>query len=136
MDTCTYPPLAVMCPEFGLAGAFLDTFTQGRFDDLPAHLTAEGRFRALLPSRVLEGGADLLVERFTDWFGGPGGFVVDDAGIGAVGRRLYLRWRIRADRDDLPCQLEQHVYLSTVGDRISRVDLICSGFHAIDGAPS
>jgi hypothetical protein len=136
MDTCTLPPHPDLTGDFALAGAFLDTFTDGRFADLAVHLTPDARFRALLPPCVLEGGVGTMVERFTDWFGGPGRFVVDDAGVGAVGRRLYLRWRVRADRAGVPCQLEQHVYLSTAGDRIGQVDLICSGFQPIDGIGS
>jgi len=136
MDTCTLSRHPGTTGDFALAGAFLDTFTHGRFADLAAHLTPDARFRALLPSRVLEGGVDTLVERFTDWFGGPGQFVVDDAGVGAVDRRLYLRWRVRADRAGVPCQLEQHLYLSTAGDRIGQVDLICSGFQPIDATRS
>jgi hypothetical protein len=136
MDTCTLPPHPDLAGDFAVAGAFLDTFTQGRFADLTAYLTPGTRFRALLPPRVLEGGTDLMEERFTDWFGGPGRFVVDDAGIGSVGRRIYLRWRVRAARGGVSCQLEQHVYLSMTGDKIGQVDLICSGFQPIDGSGS
>lgn len=136
MDTCVLPQHPDLKGDFAVAGAFLDTFTHGRFADLAAYLAPDARFRALLPPRVLEGGTDLLIDRFTTWFGGPGRFVVDDAGIGAVGRRLYLRWRVRADCAGVPCQLEQHVYLSMTGDEIGQVDLICSGFQPIDGSES
>lgn len=125
MDTTT--PLRQV-ETFALAGAFLDAFSQHRYDDLARLMTPDARFRALLPPRTLDGGPDLLVEGFHAWFGDEA--VVEEASLGAAGPRLSIHYRALVHRDGVPMRIEQHLYLDTADDRITAVDLLCSGFHA------
>lgn len=103
------------------------------FDRLQTLFAPDIAARALLPRGPREWGtAEELGDAFRTWFGTAVGFELVDAIVGEVGPRLHLRWRLRVHRADDPgtaCVIEQQVYADTGPDgRVSRLDLLCSGF--------
>jgi hypothetical protein len=121
-----------------IAGLFLDALTRRDFPALAGCLDPEVRFRALVPPGLLSAtGPAETVAYFQRWFGGEDDFEVADASIGQVGSRLYLRWRVRmraATEPNARRVVEQQVF-ATARDRITALDLLCSGFHAEPVAP-
>src|SRR5579871_4733703 len=72
---------------------------------------------------------------FRSLFGGPGGLELADATVGQVGPRMYLRWRadLTPSGSSGPRRfVEQHAF-ADCGERISGLDLLCSGFVAQPG---
>ena len=112
----------------GTAVRFLEAFTAQRYDDLAALMTPDAHFRALLPPRTLDGGPDLIIGCYHQWFGRDA--TVVSSGIEPAGAKVSVTYRVVVD-DGEPRQAEQHLYLTLAEDRISAIDLICSGFHAV-----
>ncbi|KAA0024194.1 nuclear transport factor 2 family protein [Antrihabitans cavernicola] len=112
-----------------VAGLLINALAQRDFAALASCLDPEVRFRALIPPGPFElTGANDTTKRFQTWFGGDDGYEVLDAGIGQVGNRMYLRWRIRMmSADGAGRVVEQHVF-ATAGERIQALELLCSGF--------
>ncbi len=120
-----------MTAERALAGRFLDAVAACDFDALRALLDQSVAFRALLPSRGLtDVAADEIAATFRRWFGDYPTFRMVDSSIGEVGARTYLRYRIAvagADGWSDGALVEQHLFLAG-SDRVTAVDLMCSGF--------
>jgi hypothetical protein len=116
-----------------VAGEFVQALGTRDFEALQACLHPDVQFRAMVPRGPLElTSAAETAARFRQWFGAYDVFDVLDAAIGNVGPRLYLRWRLRTGHRDAPqdCSVvEQHVFM-TANERVERLDLLCSGFHA------
>ena len=127
MSSCVSDPP----PAWPAAAILLDAISRRDFEALQGCLDVEVRLRALVPSGpVVLDGADAVAAKFRAWFGGHDEFEIVDASLGQLGSRVYARWRVRMWPADQPAQsriAEQHVF--TCGtDRISAVDLLCSGF--------
>jgi len=129
---CSLPPVAAQQTGWPLAGRLVDTVTRRDFDELAACLDPGVRLRAVLPRAVLDlRGSGPVAGKFRDWFGGTDGFEVLDGSAGVIGRRQYVRWRIRMwppGRPDASRVVEQHAFTRGV-ERVESLDLLCSGFH-------
>ena len=82
-----------------------------------------GPFDALGPAAT--------IDRFRGWFGGPDDFAVVDAGHERRGDKLALHWlvRMRPTHDPGAARIaEQRAFLTTAQDRITTIDLLCSGW--------
>jgi hypothetical protein len=115
-----------------VAGLFVDALAQRDFVALADCLDPEVRFRALVPRGVVaELDAPATVSWFRQWFGGEDAFEIEDASIGNIGSRVYLRWRVQmqsAEPQPRRIVVEQHAFAAAT-DRIVSLDLLCSGFH-------
>lgn len=124
---------------WSLAGSLLERLTARDFERLADTLDPDVRFRALLPSGAAEWhGRDAATAALRSWFGDADQFDVVDATVGEVAGRLQLVWRIRLrpapfDIGDGWHLIEQHAFVDTT-DRISALDLVCSGFRPEPGA--
>lgn len=139
MDTATTIDTRAVAPPTGwpVAGRLIDALSRRHFADLAACLDDDVRLRAVLPAAMLDlASAQAVVARFEQWFGGADAFEVLDASAGVIGTRQYARWRVRMWPPERPVDarvVEQHVFTRGVA-RIEALDLLCSGFHAEDGA--
>ena len=122
---------AVNTSAWPVAGLLLAALNGRDFDAMKSLLAEDIRFRALIPPGPFElDTADATAARFSTWFGGEDDFELVDASLGQIGARIYARWRIRmspAGRPDRSRIAEQHVF-ATGTDRITALDLLCSGF--------
>jgi hypothetical protein len=120
-------------PSLSVADSFLEALTARDFARLTAVLDPDASLSALVPRGFREWhGATEIGATFERWFGDVAAFEVADAGVGQVGPRLQLRWRIRVTGprpDDQPMVVQQHVYVDTTpSGRIGHLSLLCSGF--------
>lgn len=121
--------------RWAVGGLFLEALAVRDFRLLAATLGASVRFRALLPPGPMEWqGPESVADAFRSWFGGAEDFELVDATVGEVGGRLHLSWRIRLRPAPFGIGegwhvIEQQGY-ADAADSISRLDLLCSGFHA------
>jgi hypothetical protein len=137
MTTTTAPlPAATRsgAAPFTVAGAFLDGLAAQDFSRIAATLDDAAHLSALLPRGLAEwDGPDHISAAFRQWFGEVERFELVDAVIGEVGPRLHLRWRVRvqaAARGEGWLVIEQQVYADAGPDgRLTRLSLLCSGFH-------
>jgi hypothetical protein len=122
---------SVPTPPLSVGGLFIEALARRDLAALADCLQPDVRLRALLPRGPVElTGREEVAGWFRSLFGGPEGFELADATVGEVGPRLYMRWRVSLTTPGLsgPRRLvEQHVFAAS-GDRISALDLLCSGF--------
>lgn len=86
-------------------------------------------FRALVPSGLRERqGASATAELFTKWFEDSTELDLVESRVDEVGGRLYVVYRLTGVEDDEPYLVEQHLFGTVVDGRISKADVLCSGF--------
>ena len=127
-----HSPVTVV-PQFALAGVFLEGLAAQDFARLGGALAPDARLRALLPRGLRErAGAEVIADQFAVWFGDTEDFELIEAGVGEVGGRLHLHWRLRLRAGRLGPgwhAVEQQAYADTGEDgRIARLDLLCTGY--------
>jgi hypothetical protein len=120
-------------PQFALAGVFLEGLAAQDFSRLGDALAAEARLRALLPPGLREWtGAEVIAGQFDRWFGDTEDFELVEATVGEVADRLHLHWRLRLRAVRLGTgwfTVEQQAYADSAdGGRITRLDLLCTGY--------
>jgi hypothetical protein len=117
---------SVAHPASGFAGAL----AAGDFDGLTAMLATDVRMRALIPPGPVElSGAADAGAKFASWFGGSTNLELIRTGSDEVGDRLHVFYRLRVSRAGDPTSIvEQHLFCALDEDRISAIDLVCSGF--------
>jgi hypothetical protein len=119
--------------RWSAGGVFLEAFANRDYDALATALSADVRFRAMLPPGAMDWtGAGEVASVFRSWFGEADDFELVDATVGEVGGRLHLSWRVRVrpapfDIGDGWHVIEQHAY-ADAGATIDSLDLLCSGF--------
>lgn len=113
---------------------FLDALARRDFDELEALLAPDVWFRALLPRSIHETrSAGEAIAALRDWYGGASEFEPLTADRYRMANREHLRYRFRL----LPAwapeewhEIEQAGFCRVRDGRISRLDVVCSGFHA------
>jgi hypothetical protein len=128
---------ASVAPESASAESFLAGLAAQDFAKLGGTLAAGACLRALLPSDFREwNGAEAIAHRFVRWFGDTEDFDFVEGGVGEVGGRLYLHWRLRLRAERLGrgwFTVEQQAYADTdESGRIARLDLVCTGYRPED----
>jgi hypothetical protein len=116
----------------------LEALVARDFDRMRECFEADATMRAMLPSGPTEfHGATQIVENLRIWFGGAREFEVLNGSVGEVGGTPHVTWRLRLHPtpwgDDAWHVIEQQAYLQA-GERITSVDLLCSGFQIDDPA--
>jgi hypothetical protein len=120
--------------RWSIAGQFLEALTCRDYERLSEALDSDVRLRALLPPGPSEwNGRTDVVDVFRAWFGAAERFDVIDATVGAVAGRLQMTWRARVRPAPLDRAgwhlIEQHAF-ADIGETITTMDLVCSGFRA------
>jgi hypothetical protein len=133
MTTTSDRSAARVVPQAGSAGTLVAGLADQDFTRLGSALAAGARLRALLPGGPMEWtGAGVIAEVFARWFGETEDFQLVEAAVGEVGGRLHLHWRLRLRAARLGAgwfTVEQQAYAATgEGGRITRLDLLCTGY--------
>ena len=100
------------------------------FPRLVETLTPDVRLRALLPPCLVEvSGAEAAAAKFSAWFGDAQGLQLIRSGSDTVADRLHVFYRLRVTKPGNPPRLvEQHLLCAVDGNRITALDVVCSGF--------
>jgi hypothetical protein len=103
---------------------------QRDFPRLADTLTPDVRMRALIPPGPLEiSGAETAAAKFSSWFGDAEELELVRSGSDTVADRLHVFYRLRVKKPgDLRKIVEQHLLCTFDDDRITALDLVCSGF--------
>jgi len=118
---------------------FLEALANRDYVGMAATLDAKVRVRGMLPPGPMEWeGPESVTDAFRSWFGEAHEFQLVDAAVGEVGGRLRLSWRLRLRPapfgiGDGWYVIEQQAYADAT-DKITGLDLLCSGFHPDPGA--
>lgn len=118
--------------RWSVGGLFLEALAARDFARMSDCFEPAATMRALLPRGLTEcDGATPIVENFRTWFGRAQEFEVLDGTVGEVGGRLHVAWRLRVSPtpwgDDTWHVIQQQAY-QQADERISAMDLLCSGF--------
>ena len=129
------PPLTDHALSLAGAGRLIDALAARDFGGIVGTFDPDVRFRALLPSRVLDlegrGAARAVFER---WFSNADRWELTEAVVGEVGGRIHLRWRARLTDEHIgegTFVVEQQVYADAGPDGLlSDIALLCTGYRA------
>lgn len=119
--------------RWSVGGVFLEALATRDYQQMAATLSADVRFRAMLPPGPMDwNGADDVAGVFTSWFGEAEDFELIDGTVGEVGGRLHLSWRLRVRPAPFGIGegwhvIEQQAY-ADAAETIDSLDLLCSGF--------
>jgi hypothetical protein len=100
------------------------------YSRLATTLAPNVRMRALIPPGPVEiSGREATSAKFSSWFGEVEDLELVSSGSEAIADRLHVYYRLRVKRPgDVWKLVEQHLLCALDGDRITALDLICSGF--------
>jgi SnoaL-like domain len=109
---------------------FVAALGERDYTRLATTLAPNVRMRALIPPGPVEiSGRAAASTRFSSWFGGVEDLEVVSSGSEAIADRLHIYYRLRIRKPGDGWKLvEQHLLCVLDGDRITALDLICSGF--------
>jgi len=109
---------------------FVAALAERDYSRLATTLAPNVRMRALIPPGPVEiSGQAAASAKFSSWFGGVEDLEVVSSGSEAIADRLHVYYRLRVKKPgDVWKLVEQHLLCALDGDRITALDLICSGF--------
>jgi hypothetical protein len=107
---------------------------QRDFPRLAKTLTPDVRMRALIPPGPIEiSGAEAAAAKFAAWFANAEELELIRSGSDTVADRLHVFYRLRVKKHgDVGKIVEQHLLCALDDDRITALDLVCSGFRPDD----
>jgi TusA-related sulfurtransferase len=118
-----------------VADRLLDALARRDYPAIADCFSADAAFRALVPRGLREAtGAEPSAGWFQTWFGSAEWFQVLETQTEAMADRLHLAWRLRLEQGGQARLLSQHAFATIEDDRITRFDLVCSGFRPEAGA--
>ena len=118
-----------------LGAGLVRALAQRDFPRLAEALTPDVRMRALIPPGTVEiAGAEAAAAKFSSWFGDAEELELVRSGSDTVADRLHVFYRLRVKRSgDIRKVVEQHLLCAFDDERITALDLVCTGFRP-DGA--
>lgn len=121
-----------------IALGFLDALRRRDFDALRDHLSEDVWFRALLTRGLHESKTrEEAVRMLSEWYGNASAFETIETAHHSVEGREFIRYQFRLKPDWAPEQdhiIEQAGFCRVKDGRIRRLDLVCTGFHAVKEA--
>jgi hypothetical protein len=119
-----------MSPRRSSATDLVTAVAQRDFPRLARSLAPEVRMRALLPPGPIEvSGAEGTAAKFSSWFGDAEEFELLRSGSEPVADRVHVFYRLRVKKPgDVRKIVEQHLLCAFDDERISAIDLVCTGF--------
>jgi SnoaL-like domain len=113
-----------------LGTGLITALAQRDFPRLANTLTPDVRMRALIPPGPVEvSGAEAAAAKFSSWFADAEELELIRSGSDTVADRLHVFYRLRVKKPgDHRKIVEQHLLCALADDRISALDLVCSGF--------
>ncbi len=114
--------------DLGLA--LVTSLAQRDFRGLADTLTPDVRLRALIPPGLVEiSGAEAAAAKFSAWFGDAEELELVRSDSDMIADRLHVFYRLRVKKPgDVSKIVEQHLLCAFDDDRITALDLVCTGF--------
>ena len=133
-------PSSIITPDpADTVDCFLAALGRQDFESLEACLAQNVWFRALLPKSLHESNtAKEAVEAYRSWYGSARRFKVQTLEHSAAAGREHLRYRFLVLPPWAPEEwhlIEQSGFCRVKEGRISRLDIVCTGFHSDRGRP-
>jgi ketosteroid isomerase-like protein len=89
----------------------------------------DAEFRALIPGGLSEHrGATEAAALISRWFGDSTELELVDSRSDEVGDRVHIAYRFAGVEEGEPYVVEQQLYCTVADGKITRADLLCSGF--------
>jgi ketosteroid isomerase-like protein len=89
----------------------------------------DAEFRALTPPGLRErSGAVETASLIAGWFGDSTELQLLESSSEEVGDRVHVSYRFKGVEEGKPYVVEQQLYCTVADDKITRADLLCSGF--------
>jgi ketosteroid isomerase-like protein len=96
---------------------------------IAACFAADAEFRALTPPGLRErSGAGETAALIESWFADSSELDLVETITKELSDRVHIAYRFQGVEEGEPYAVEQHLYCSVEGGRITRADLLCSGF--------
>ena len=125
-----------LASDHGLGTVFLAALARRESPTIEDCLHPEARFRALIPPGVREAEtAQQATAYLRRWFGDADHHELVAGRATTVGDRLHVAYRLRLPDADGWQVVEQQAYCDVQDGKITRMDLLCSGFRPC-GAPA
>ncbi|MBQ91570.1 MAG: hypothetical protein CL441_09235 [Acidimicrobiaceae bacterium] len=126
--------MAAMPPdtETAVVDRFMKGLADADYEALALTLAPDVWFRGLLPKRTEESRTAVdLLDTLRGWFDRPGA-TLEASDQHQLGTRVHVRYRFRMKPRFAPDQwheVEQTGYCRVKDGRITRLDIVCTGFH-------
>lgn len=115
-----------------VATALASAVADRALDRLAPQLDEEVRLRALLPAdQIEERGREAVLARFDVWFRDHDTITLADVAGDEVGDRVLVHYKLLIDPDGEARVLSQTAVCSMRDGRVSRIDLVCSGYREL-----
>ena len=110
--------------------AFVEALAERDYPRLARTLAPDVRMRALIPPGPLEvSGSEAASAKFSSWFGDAEELDLVRSGSDTVADRLHVFYQLRVKKPgDVSKIVEQHLLCEYDDDRVTALDLVCSGF--------
>ena len=114
---------------------FVAALAERDFPRLAGTLAPDVRMRALIPPGLVElSGAEAATGKFSTWFADAEEFELIHSGSDTVADLLHVFYRLRVRKSGNAKKIvEQHLVCALADNRITALDLVCSGFRPDDG---
>ena len=115
------------------AAAFVSALATRDYDAMAATMHRDIAFRALLPSRIAEhANAAAVITEMRGWFDDASEFEMLESSVESFVDRTRISFRIRLRDDDGSAVVEQTAFCAADDAGIALMNLVCSGWRAID----
>ncbi len=112
----------------GIGTEFVRALSERNWDGLRSLLQPSVRFRALIPPGLREASSDVEASgHFRQWFSKADAFELMEFTVESLLDRVRIAYQFRL-HEDRWYRIEQQAFCVVTGDKIEKMDLLCSGF--------
>lgn len=135
-DATAAPPICTdgssVDDRLSVARSLVAAIAARNYKEIFSTFSPDARLRYLIPrgSGEVAGAADVAA-KYLEWFGDADNLDVERTFVEPLADRVSVLYRFRLHEADREEVIEQQVFLEVGGQRITAVDLLCSGFRPI-----
>ena len=131
------PPISTdghnMDERLSVARSLVAAIAARNYKEIFSAFSPDARFRYLIPPGPGEvAGAADVAAKYLEWFGDADELDVERTFVEPLADRVSVVYRFRLHEAEREEVIEQQVFLDVDGQRITAVDLLCSGFRPIE----
>jgi TusA-related sulfurtransferase len=119
--------------RLSVARSLVAAIAARNYKEIFSAFSPDARFRYLIPPGLGEvAGAADVAAKYVEWFGDADNLEVERVFVESLADRVSVAYRFRRHEAEREEVIEQQVFLDVDGQRITAVDLLCSGFRPIE----